>query len=413
MKYMRRALMGVAVIALCTDVMYQGSTAWADGQRRPVLYEFIEQVTVEHPALKASEAALSAARARAKGRSRPIYNPELAVGYENATEVTKEVGLAQTFDWSGKRNARTNVGLAEVEAAEAAYDIRKKALVTEILQALANYQTASQLYKVAMERENLSSQFLEFSMQRHKAGEIPQAELLTARLTLAEARASMNDALLSLSAAEEILTATVGKERNFWPRLDGAPLQVVVGAEQSDYAKLPELRFAQAQSEIARAQIKVAKTDRIPDPTVGIRLGEEGRSSLVGLSASIPLPIRNSYKDAVDAAGSDYLEAQQNYYAENRRVQARYEASLKRYLSASKAWSLWQDQGAEPLGRQRELLSKLLEERQIGALDYLVQLNQTFATEIASIELNGRLWNTWFAWQDASATVDEWLETIK
>ena len=413
MKYMRHALLGVAAIGLCIDLVQRGPAAWADNQKRPVLHEFIEQVINDHPALMASEAALAAARARAKGQSRPIYNPEVEVGYENAAEVTKEVGLSQTFDWSGKRKARTRVGRAEVDAAEARNAITKKTLLSDILKALSDYQTASKLLDAASRQENLSQQFLELATRRHQVGEMPQAELLTARLALAEARAAKNEALLVLSSAEEKLVAISGQDREMWPRLNGAPLHTEASLKKTDYERLPELRLAQAQSEIARARIRVAKSERMPDPTVGVRVGEEGNSSLVGLSASIPIPIRNSYRDQVDAAGSDFLEVQQNYYAENRRVRARYDASLKRYLTVSQAWSLWQDQGAEPLKEQRLLLGKLLDARQIGAIDYLIQLNQTFATEEASVELHGRLWNAWFDWQDAGATVEEWLETIQ
>ncbi|WP_420430027.1 TolC family protein [Kordiimonas sp.] len=413
MKHMRLALMGVAVIGLCTGIVQRGPAAWADSQKRPVLHEFIEQVTHDHPALMASEAALAAARARAKGQSRPIYNPEVEIGYEDAAEVTKEVGLSQTLDWSGKRKARSGVGRAEVEAAEARFEIARKALLSDILKALSDYQTVSRLLEVVSQRETLSERFLDLATRRQKAGEMPQAELLTARLALAEARAAKNEAILALSMAEENLVAITGEDRQVWPRLTGAPLQTVVAPETTAYEDLPELRLAQAQSEIARARIRVAKSERMPDPTVGVRVGEEGNSSLVGLSASIPIPIRNSYRDEVNAAGSDFVEAQQSFYAENRRIRARYDASLKRYLAASRAWSLWQDQGAEPLREQRLLLGKLLEARQIGAIDYLIQLNQTFATEEASVELKGRLWNAWFDWQDAGATVEEWLETIQ
>ena len=410
---MRYALTGVAVIGLCTSMVQSGPAAWADSKKRPVLHEFIEQVTSDHPALKGSEAALAAARARAKGQSRPVYNPEVEVGYENAAEVTKEVGLSQTFDWSGKRKARSGVGRAEVDAAEANYAIAKKALLIEILQSLAEYQTASRLLNVAAQRESLSQQFLELATRRHQAGEMPQAELLTARLALAEARAAKNETLLALSSAEEMLVAISGQGRDVWPRLTGSPLHTDVELGTTAYERLPELRLVQAQTEIARAQIKVAKSQRRPDPTVGVRVGEEGNSSLVGLSASIPIPIRNSFRDEVKAAGSDLLEAQQNYYAENRRVRARLDASLRRYQAVSRAWSQWKDQGAEPLKEQRSLLGKLLAARQIDAINYLIQLNQTFETEEASVELNGRLWSAWFDWQDAGATVDAWLETIQ
>lgn len=410
---MRHTLMGVVVISFCTSLVQSGPAVWADNQKRPVLHEFIEQVSADHPALKAADAALASARARAKGQSRPIYNPEIEVGYENASEVTKEVGLSQTFDWSGKRKARSRVGRAEVDAAEANYAIAQKALLIEILQSLAEYQTTSRLLNVAAQRESLSQQFLELATRRHQAGEMPQAELLTARLALAEARAAQNEALLALSSAEEKLVAISGQDRDVWPRLTGSPHDTVVELGTTAYDRLPELRLVQAQTEIARAQIKVAKSQRRPDPTVGVRVGEEGNSSLVGLSASMPIPIRNSFRDEVRAAGSDLMEAQQNYYAENRRVRARLDASLRRYQAVSRAWSQWKEQGAEPLKEQRSLLGKLLAARQIDAINYLIQLNQTFETEEASVELKGRLWSAWFDWQDAGATVEEWLEKIQ
>ena len=413
MTKMRQALLGVAVFGFCTGMVQGVPAALADGQKRPVLYEFIQQVTEGHPALKASEAALTAARARARGQSRPLYNPELEIGYENAEVNTKEVGVSQTFDWSGKRRARAGVGRAETEAAEAAYDLARKTLLTKILQALSDYHTALRVHSVAEERVGLSEKFLVLAKRQSEAGEMPRAELLTAQLALAEARAANNETAAILTVAEEKLIAIAGQDRQQWPKLAGTPLNTVVVPGTINYESLAELRLAQAETEVSRARIRVAKTDRIPDPTVGVRVGEEGRSTLVGLSVAMPIPVRNSYKAEVDAAGADLIAAQQDYYSVNRQIRARFDASQKRYISAANAWRTWQTYGAEPLGEQRALLGKLLEAQEISAVDYLVQLNQTFTTETASIELNGRLWSAWFDWQNAGGMVSEWLETLQ
>ncbi len=415
MKKMRRTLVGIAAVGYCTAFVPWSTAALADAQKRPVLYEFIQQTVGDHPSLKASEAALSAARARALGQSRPVYNPALAVGYENAELTTKEIGISQAFDWSGKRGARAGVGRAEIEAAEAAYALARKTILTEILTALANYRTEFQKHSVAAEKETLSVKFLALAKRLSSAGEMPRSELLTAQLALAESRAAKNEVAAALSNANERLIATVGEDRGFWPRLDGVPSVPGNGADDSNFIveKLPEMRLAIAETEISRARIKVAKTDRMPDPTVGLRVGEEGNSNLVGLSVSMPIPIRNSYKAEVQAAGSDLMVAQQAYYSVNRQVRARFDASLRRYISASEAWRVWEENGAEPLGEQRALLGQLLEAREISAINYLVQLNQTFATETASIELNGRLWSAWFEWQNAGANISTWLETIQ
>ncbi len=413
MKKMRHALVGIAVIGCCAGMLQWTTAAMADGRKRPVLYEFIQQTITNHPALKASEAALAAARARARGQSRPIYNPALEVGYENAESTTKEIGISQAFDWSGKRRARSGVGRAEVEAAEATYELAYINVLTEIMQTLADYHTALLAFSVANEREILGERFLNLVVRQNEAGQTPRSELLTARLALVQARVAKNEAAAALSVAEQQLIATVGQDRQVWPKLEGEPLDTAIVADGIEYEQLPALRLARAETEIFRARIKVAKTDRMPDPTVGVRVGEEGRSSLVGLSVSLPIPVRNSFKAEVDAAGADLIIAQQNYYSVNRLVRARFDATQKRYTATAEAWQLWQTQGAEPLDEQRALLEKLLEAREISVVDYLVQLNQTFATETASIELAGRLWSAWFDWQNAGGKLGEWLETLQ
>jgi len=410
---MRHALVGAAALALCTDLVQGGEAAWAESPKRPVLVEFMRTVTEDHPALKSAKAALEAARARAKAGAQPLYNPEIEVGYEDATDVTKKVGISQTFDWSGKRRARSGVGSAGVEAAQARYEIARKALEADILRAISNDRAAFHLHTVALRRVELSKRFLDLARQRHTAGEMPQSELLTAQLALAEARADANGATVRLSRAEERLSALVGEENAARPHLSGIPDGTARISGTLDPEKLPELRLARSEADVARARIKVAKANRMPDPTVGLRVGKEGRNDLVGLSLSMPVPVRNSYKAEVDAAGADFLQVQQNYYTVNRKVRARYDASLKRYRSIVNAWQTWLGQGAGSLKEQRMLLNRLLEARQIGAIDYLIQLNQTFATETAAIELQGRLWTAWFDWLDASASIDDWLENIQ
>jgi len=413
MKTMRHAFISAAIVGFCTGIVQGSDAAANDSQKWPVLYEFIELVTQDHPSLRASEAALAAARARARGQALPIYNPELAIGYESAEATTKELGVSQTFDWSGKRRARSGVGRAEVDMAEAANELARKTLLTEIFQALSNYHTSERIFTVAVEKEKLNEKFLSLAKRQNAAGEMPKAELLTAHLALAEARVARNNAANQLSFTEEQLVAIVGQNREIWPRLEGAPIPFAAVPTTINYEQLPELRLAQAKTEISRARIKVAKTERMPDPTVGVRVGEEGRSTLVGLSVSMPIPIRNSYKAEVQAAGAELVATQQDYYSVNRKIRARVDASLKRYSYVSEAWRLWQSQGADPLNEQRTLLGTLIAARDISAVDYLVQLNQTFATETASIELKGQLWNAWFDWKNASSTLTEWLETIQ
>lgn len=387
--------------------------AATEARPQPVLGEFIQIVVQGHPALEAAQAALDAARARARGQGRPLYNPELEVDYEDAEVRTKQVGLAQTFDWSGKRSARADVAQAEVTAAEATYDIARKSLLTELLTGLAEHQARLDVFQLSKRRVELNYDFLGLAERRNRAGDLPKTQLLTARLALAEAKVNRTTAQGDLAGARENLVAIVGEKRSLWPRMEGVPSQNPPPPDVARLEKLPELRFARSQAQTFRSRIQVARKNRVPDPTLGVRYGEEGATSLLGLRLSIPLPIRNSFRAEVDAARADVIVAEQSYSDIYRRAEARLGTSHERYLAVAAAWKDWREGGAEPLEEQRLLLQRLWQAGEINAVDYLVQLNQTFATEIASSELRGRLWSAWFNWLDASGAVDEWVENIQ
>jgi len=384
----------------------------------PALQTFAQSVMEDHPALREAQAALESAKAHARGQAQPLYNPELEFGYEDAVSETKEVGISQTFDLGGKRGARADVADAQVAAAQAQLAIARKGLLTSLLMALADYQAASDALDVAKRRVALDQEFLNLADRRNRAGDLPQTELLTARLTLSEARAAASTAAVAFSEAEEALRAIVGVSAPV-PELQGNAPQSVPPVNTVTIETLPEMRVASMQAEAARSRISVAKRNRIPDPTVGLSIGDEreftplgNRTSTTtyGVRLSIPIPIRNSYGAEVEAAGSDLMVAEQSMRNQRRALEARIAASHSRLSTAIEAWREWQDSGAGSLEEQRRLLQRLWDAGEINAVDYIIQLNQTFATERAGIELRQRLWTTWFDWLGATAQIGEWME---
>jgi cobalt-zinc-cadmium efflux system outer membrane protein len=286
-------------------------------------------------------------------------------------------------------------------------------LLTELLVGLSNYQFSLKEHQLSERRVELGQEFLALAERRNRAGDIPKAELLTARLALAEAQAAMNTAQNELSRAQEQLAGISGGNRALWPALQGVPTEAQPSLELIHPVDLPELRFAALQTQVSRTRIRLAQKDRNPDPTLGVRYGEEGTSTLVGVSFSIPIPILNNYRAEVDAAQAGLIGAEQSYLDVQRRISARLQSSHERYLRSYENWIQWQSEGEKLLLEQRQLLQKLWQLGEINAVDYLVQLNQTFATESASSQLHSRLWNDWFLWLDASGSTSEWTENLQ
>ncbi|VAW01572.1 hypothetical protein MNBD_ALPHA05-1237 [hydrothermal vent metagenome] len=378
-----------------------------------VVAEFVTTMLSRHPALRAADAQFDAVEARARGAARSLYNPTLEAEYEDAQNITKSIGLSQTLDWAGKRRARASAGRADVDAARATRDIVRKALLTELLTSLTNFQTTLELKRLSDRRLQNGEEFFSLADRRNRAGDLSESELLTARLSLAKARADNNAAKGALSLARQNLSGVTGEEREIWPLLVGVPQSAPLSVEDVQKGELPELVFARAQSDASSKRIKVAKRNRKPDPTVGVSYGREGTADLVGVRASIPIPVLNSFKAQVDAARADATAAQETYTDIFRRVQARLTESRRRYAAASEAWRQWSASGSQPLSNQRVLLERLWRAGEIGAVDYLIQLDQTYEVETAAIELRGRLWNAWFDWLNTTNEVNEWVESIR
>jgi outer membrane protein, heavy metal efflux system len=378
-----------------------------------VVAEFVTTMLSRHPALRAADAEFDAVEARARGAARSLYNPTLEAEYEDAEDITKSIGISQTLDLAGKRRARARAGRADVDAARATRDIVRKALLTELLTSLADFQTTLELKRLSDRRLQNGEEFFSLADRRNSAGDLSESELLTARLSLAKARADNNAAKGALSLARQNLSGVTGEEREIWPLLVGVPKAAPLSIEDVQKGALPELVFARAQSDASSKRIKVAKRNRKPDPTVGVSYGREGAAGLVGVRASIPIPVLNSFKAEVDAARADATAAQETYTDIFRRMQAQLTESRRRYAAASEAWRQWSASGSQPLSNQRVLLEKLWRAGELGAVDYLIQLDQTYEVESAAIELRGRLWNAWFDWLNTTNEVNEWVESIR
>ena len=408
-------------LAMLFGIVRPTADAVAAEQPAPALRQFVAEVIAEHPAIRRAEAELEAARARARGQARPLYNPEIELGYEDALDDTRQLGLSQTLDWAGKRSARARVAKAEVEGARAALALTRKTVLGELLSALAAYETSRHALDLAERRVRLNRDFLALAEKRNQAGDLSRSELLTAQLSLAEARVTESARRSDFSAAAERVRAVTALVPPRQPLLTADPPPPPPSIEGVAREALPELRLAAADVAAARSAIRLAKRNRIPDPTLGLGVGRQRTgpafaresTTLVGVSLRIPLFVRNGFSAEVDAAGARWVARERGYDDLERRIEARLAASLDRYREAFEAWGSWARQGTAPLEEQRRLLQRLWRTGEISAVEYIIQLNQTFATESAGVELRGRLWTTWFEWLDAAARIDDWLETMQ
>jgi len=375
----------------------------------PSLQTFIQQVWTESPAVQGAQAAVEAARARAEGADRPLYNPDLELEAERTDINTTSIGFSQTLDWSDKREARTRIADQEIQAAVAELRETRQRIAVETLDALAQYFTAREMQALALRRSQLMKGFIDTVKQRQAAGDMGALDGTLAQVTYSEALMQQAASESDLAEAEAALQAATGIELESWPRL---PSELAPPPERADAAllqSLPELAVLRSRMEAAKGRVRLAEREGRADPTIGLRAGREDSETLLGLSLEIPLFVRNNFKADVRAASHEAVAEELVYRDAHRRAKARLDGSLGRFQNTTRAWRAWVATGQQAHREQMKLLEQLWQAGELTATDFLIQAKQNIDTQVAATTLMGEVWQAAITWLDASAQVEEWL----
>lgn len=400
-------LLGSTILAGADTALAQPSSI--DTPPSPALSELIRSALEENPGVRAAKSAVDAAAAMQRAASRPLYNPDLAVDAERGETSTASLGLDQTIDWADKRGARTDLAAHELAARRQELEALRQAVAGELLSALGDFQTAQALQELAQRRAALMQRFRDLAEKRREAGDLDQVELDLARLSAIRAEFQQKQAAADRAQAAQALVAVIGRSRPDLPGLPEDPPAIDKFDTEAILSDLPMLRAQQARIAAARSAVALRGRERRPDPTIGVRGGRDGGDNLVGLSVSVPLFVRNTYKAEVDAANAELIQAEREGQDLYRRTRARLLAAVERYRLSRAAWATWLNSGQASLTRQAELLERIWQAGEMSTADYLVQLNQTLETRSDALEVRGRLWSAWADWLVASGRIEAWL----
>jgi cobalt-zinc-cadmium efflux system outer membrane protein len=190
------------------------------------------------------------------------------------------------------------------------------------------------------------------------------------------------------------------------PELVGQP-----GNTDQLIASLPEVLDARARVAAADADVELAKRVKKPDPTFGFRVGEEDSERLLGFSFSIPLHVRNNFKQDVLASMAMRSQAEADAAEIERETRVRLLVSMERYTMMRAGWTAWEEIGASSIERRAEALQRLWDAGEINTSEFLLQVHQTLNTRASAMELRQNLWNAWIEYLNASNEVEGWLES--
>lgn len=375
---------------------------------------FVNNILLMHPTLKAAEAGRDETVALARQAGRPIYNPELETDYEDAADKTYEIGLTQTIDWAGKRDAAFAVSSAHEAAGNANYEQTRNDIAASILQNLSDYGATQAIVQLRATDKGLMSDFARQAAMRYQAGDIMRVEYETAQLAYAESRMRLAEAeALMITLANQLIAFGAPVDPISWPSMPSSLPVKNMGADDInaivDY--LPAVRAANAEAQAAKSAVDQAKANKRPDPTIGIRAGEEDDESLVGVSFSIPLFVRNNFDDDVMAAVSARSRSEAEAENVTTLARANLTASLLQFSMMREAWDDWKSVSSVSMETQSKVLTQLWEARELNMSEFLLQYRQNLEAKNTAVELSQTLWRAWINVLQQSNQAERWLAT--
>ena len=311
MKLRYRALVASVALSLCLS---PASAQTAPAGPVLTLEDAIAQAQASSPTSAVAAAGLQAADAQRRvARLRP--NPSLDAMSENvagtgaysglrSSETT--VGLSLPLELGGKRSARVAVaeaqgGRAQLEAVIAAADLRLR-----VIQGYNDAAAAGQRAAIARDQVAIAAEVLRGARVRVRAGrasplEEQRADVARINAEGAAERAQRTADVTLANLGRLIGTPVAAVDQAWFSRVAGIGPAVPV-----DTASTLAAAAAQADVTTADAQVRLARSQRIPDVTVSAsaRRLEATNDMAAVFGVSVPLPLFNNGRAAVDLASA-------------------------------------------------------------------------------------------------------------
>jgi len=415
-RYVRNVFKSTSILFLMILGSVVNASTLSNIQDAPeALQQFIKQILPTHPRFIAAQAERDAALASYSASDNAIYNPELELDIEKTNIRTSTIGLSQTIDWGDQQGAKTEIAKHIVDAAQAAFQKKRQKLIRDLLFFSRDFHNKLRLATLSNQRLKLMKDFSNVARQKHNAGDINQVELDLAQLAYSESVLKNAQVTTEKINAEQAYIALYGVEfKQGHDNLTNVTVdfdEVVLPSDLNKFIRsLPQMKIFRARVAASKSTIGLRESESSADPTIAIRSGKEDKESLVGVSVTIPLNVRNSYSAEVNVARKEYLQAEQLAQQAWRNLRRDITTQTRHYQLMRTAWLQWKQSGQVSINRQMKLLKRLWQSGDLSTTEYLVQINQALDTQAAGIELQTTLWLSWLTWLESTAQIESWLK---
>ena len=335
--------------------------------------EFLAGVAANNLDLAAQRYNITIAQAQviaAKVSPNPVFTAAFGkdVSQRDQAAVWSE-GLTEEIEVAGRRKFRVTAAQKNLLAVSATVDDFFRQLQGTAAMAFVTALAGQMTVEVKLHAYEALDKLATANEKRLSEGDIGEVDANQARLDAKQAESDLVVARSAQSANLFALIQLLGKKN--------APVRNAMGSlifHNRDLSlpsilslalqNRPDVRAARFTFESAQASAKLAKANRIPDPTIGLQLSETGRIinpidpapsyNSLNLSVSIPLPLFNSYRGEYQAAVATAAQAQVQLQSTELKAEVDVRTNFDRYRLARQQLAKYQ-------GNAIELAKKVLE----------------------------------------------------
>jgi len=344
-----------------------------------------------NPTLRAAQAAIPAAEGELRDARAPLWNtPQVSVErrrkevpqVSNPTQVNREwnVGLAQTFEIAGQQGDRRAAAEQSLAATRQVIAETRRQVRAEVESRFVRVLSLQSRIQTEESTLNLIEDAAKAVGKRVAAVEDSRLDGNLARVEAERARNQVALLHEQLVQARAELAALLQLPPDELPQVQGALDPAAVPSSLEDLlnaaAGRPVLQALGHREQAAKSRLDLERATRYPDVTVGLSTGREGpfdaREKIVGLSASLPLPLFRRNAGGIGRATTELTQTRIEREATNRDVRAQVIALWERFTNLKVRVDRLEESVLPSLQENRRLSAISFRAGEIGLLQLLL-----------------------------------------
>ena len=286
------------------------------------LQEVIAEALRKNPELQVFEQTIAAARGKVT-TARTFSNPELSVAPgvkrtsdtgSHATEFHGDFAVSQLFKFPGKRALEIAIEQRNVELTELAREAFRFQLTAKVRRAFYDFLAGEKIAMSRRDQVSSAKMFVESAKKRAEAGYASDFESVKSQADLITATKARLQADGRVNAARVTMNALMGRTPSGPLEITGELSGVQPRGSQTDFlalalARNPGIRTQTRQAEIAGLTLRATRFGRRPDFAVGPSLEYTRSEQILGLSATVALPLWDQKKGEIQTATAEQRKA--------------------------------------------------------------------------------------------------------